>query len=364
MRLSVFSLLFALVAAFNIAIPTEAEAASALFRVKRSWIGGGATTPNGGTASPYISKYYHPRMVGPNKAPPAVGYIGHTTGPHRISFPSKVIKDYTRFFWCGTFMDCRPGYPVSVSFHSYHNVKGSFRPNNPYGATTTTTVMFPTTGNGQPTTPTTTFNGNYDFSRSGSIMITPGANRFGGTMKFFYGPNNQLHQTITISSPYTSRIRYALPYSTITTIHHSLVGSNVIGPRGYRYRYTCPLCFRVTTGGPSYRDYKQIVQRISTLAPWTTGVAAITADGGVTMGSARGYDNRTPNGLNGVISLVRPRLVHSYVVPHDPNLPIVKARSFAQIWQMDIHFLPEPGGAVLLGAGLLTLVGLYRFRRR
>jgi hypothetical protein len=42
-----------------------------------------------------------------------------------------------------------------------------------------------------------------------------------------------------------------------------------------------------------------------------------------------------------VTSLVRPRLVHTYVVPHDPNLPIIKARSFAQIWQMTVHFFSD-----------------------
>jgi hypothetical protein len=109
MRLSVFTLLFSLVAAFHTVIPTQAEASSALFRVKRSWIGQGATT-GGYTGSSYISTDYHPRSKGPNKAPPAVG------GGDGIAFsvPSKVIKDYTRSFACPTFMDCRPGYPVSV----------------------------------------------------------------------------------------------------------------------------------------------------------------------------------------------------------------------------------------------------------
>ncbi len=35
-----------------------------------------------------------------------------------------------------------------------------------------------------------------------------------------------------------------------------------------------------------------------------------------------GYDNRFSDAHRGVISMVRPRLVHTYVVPNDPNEPI------------------------------------------
>jgi hypothetical protein len=64
----VFTLLFALVAAFHTVIPAEAEAASVPFRVKRSWWGG---TSVNSPADPCISYDYHPRENGPNKAPPA-----------------------------------------------------------------------------------------------------------------------------------------------------------------------------------------------------------------------------------------------------------------------------------------------------
>ena len=77
-----------------------------------------------------------------------------------------------------------------------------------------------------------------------------------------------------------------------------------------------------------------------------------------------GYDNRTPNGISGVISLVRPRLVHSYRIQVDPNLPIVMAWAQTGAWQMDFHFLPEPGSTVMMASGLVVLAGLYRMRRR
>jgi uncharacterized protein (TIGR03382 family) len=79
-----------------------------------------------------------------------------------------------------------------------------------------------------------------------------------------------------------------------------------------------------------------------------------------------GYDNRTittMGRLSGVISLVRPRLVHAYSPSAFPDEPMV-SRSFLRIWQMDFHFLPEPGGTVMMAAGVVALAGLYRRRRR
>jgi hypothetical protein len=337
-RLSVFTLLFSLVAALHTVIPTQAEAASALFRAKRTWWGGGAPTTSG-TASPYISPDYHPRLRGPSRtANPAIACVAHTpSSDHDFTIPSNVIKEYTRSFACPTFMDCRPGYPVSVSYHSYYNVKGHFRPSNPYGASSTTTVAFPTTGNGEPTSPTTDFGGRYDFSRSGSIMITPGANHFGGTMKFFNGPNHHYYQYKTVYYPYISKAYGIAPSDQHTTSHETKVGEVIVGRRLDRYRITPSGYNKLTTGPPGYEYYVQQVQEISTVAPWTTGVVqAITST--AFPFTVFGYDNRNPyNGLSGVTSLVRPRLVHTYVVPHDPNLPIIKARSFAQIWQMKVH---------------------------
>jgi hypothetical protein len=216
----------------------------------------------------------------------------------------------------------------------------------------TTTVVFPTTmGNptpplasGNPATPTTTFSGHYDFSRSGSIMITPGTNRFGGTMKFFYGPNHQYYQYISIYTPYVTKVYGYNPLTippppTLATksYQHSQVGDHRIGRVMSRYRMTPSGYYKLTTGPPGYQYYVQRVQYVSTVAPWTSGM--ITARTITSQGlNLSGYDNRTPNGLSGVLSLIRPRLVHSYVIPHDPNSPIVKARSLVQAWQIDIHF--------------------------
>jgi len=77
-----------------------------------------------------------------------------------------------------------------------------------------------------------------------------------------------------------------------------------------------------------------------------------------------GYDNRTPAGLNGVISMVRPRLVHTYKIPFDPNDPIRMTWASSSAWQMDFHFLPEPGSTLMMASGFVLLAGLYRLRRR
>jgi hypothetical protein len=56
-------------------------------------------------------------------------------------------------------------------------------------------------GNGNPVTPTTTFSGLYDFERVGSINVTPGPRRFGGTMRVFYRPTAYWYQYVSYFSP-------------------------------------------------------------------------------------------------------------------------------------------------------------------
>jgi hypothetical protein len=262
-----------------------------------------------------------------------------------------------------------------MALYSYWNLRGSFRPNNPYGATMTTTVRFPTTmgdigppiATGEPVTPTTTWDGRYDFSRAGSIMVTPGPNRFGGTMQFFYGPNHRYYQVITFDYPIISKA-YGPGQPSIPSTHESQVSEFVVGRQVDRYRMTYLGSQRITTGTPSAPGgyYVQRAQYISTIVPFTTGMITGWQPVGNTntIHTLTGYDNRTPAGLYGIISLVRPRLVHTYITPHDPNEPIRKGRSLLRTWQMDFYFLPEPGGSVMLAAGLVALAGLCRLRRQ
>jgi len=70
-------------------------------------------------------------------------------------------------------------------------------------------------------------------------------------------------------------------------------------------------------------------------------------------------------GVTRVVSMVRPRLVHDYNVPLDPDSdPITNIWQAARMHTMKVFFLPEPGGMLMLGAGIAALLGLSRMRRR
>jgi hypothetical protein len=404
-------------------ITAEAEAAKVgLFRMKRTWWGG---TTTAAPAAPYISKNPQPRLVGPNAQPSPEVYVGSTTvsgrPAPRFTAPSKFIRDYTWHGWCrpGT---CSDGYPMSSNWYSYWNQAGKWQPLNSRfgGASTPTTVVFPTTmGNVQPpiktgnptpnavtTTPcnvtgvvgcgdwlvsitrmvespggTKTFtphkigdpirfsDGNYDFERSGSIMVTPGKNRFGGTMHFFYGPNHTYYQQITINTAYMSRA-WGPQMDNRPISADSVVGQHIYSGPFDIYRYTVLGSYPVTTGAgtPNSPGNLFVIRApyFITLAPFTTGMITIDQPGPGfhTEFQLTGYDNRTSNGLAGVISMVRPRMVQTYKVFPDPSDPIEHTWGSGSAWQMDFHFLPEPGSSAMLASGLVVLAGLYRLRRR
>jgi hypothetical protein len=401
-------------------IAAAAQAADVgLFRMKRTWWGGTSTNED---PNPYLSIDYAPGLRGKDARPPAEGYVGFSETPNgahqapvpRFTAPQSFIKDTTYYGACvpGT---CWPGYPESKGWYSYWNLRGEFQWHNERngGAAVTTTVVFKTTmGNptpprnsGNPSPPTTTpciggghtdcgfwgrdtgthmagdrvtyTDGSFDHSRVGSIMVTPGKNRFGGTMHFFYGPNHFYYQYITyfypkISKAYGPQMDARKEYTDGSAMLpvNTVIGDVQYGGPFNVYRMTQYGQTRATTGDGtpnSPGDYVVIkAPYFYTLAPFTTGMVTGWQPFGNTNSevTVTGYDNRTPNGLSGVISLVRPRLVHTYKVPPDPNLPIVHTWASAGTWQMNFHFLPEPGSTAMMASGLVVLAGLYRLRRR
>jgi len=386
--------------------------------------------------------------------PPASANVGTTAGNPWFTAPRSFIKNTTYTFMCGpgSFM-CYIGYPNSSGWYSYWNAQGSFQKNNPYAPTTTTTarprtasdqhtaggrftmtktttvptemgkysrvvtvvtppptamytIDTPTPGGcvvngGSITKPadcpgTTQFGGEYTRSRGGSIMIWPGGNRFGGTMRFFGGPNARFYQRITITQPNVTTVTFPpAPISVqIGTGVPFTIGSVSIAPSsvGLRYRLTNPYnAYRLVVGNtvpggaqcsppgsPSAavrpptntgcQYYRKTAKYMLTRVPYTTGMAQAWQPNGNTntIQTLSGYDNRTSMGLNGTVSMVHPRLVHTYTRNQsvNPNNPVLMTWSSARSRKIDFRFLPEPAGVAMLAVGFATLAGLYRLRRK
>jgi len=417
-----------------------ASAAGALFRAKRTWWFS--------QAGSWTDGHVEPRTGKGSYEPPASATVGSTIGHPKFSVPKSFISNTTYTFMCGPgSFKCYTGYPKSSGWYSYWNGKGMFRPNNPNAATTTTTVRVRTTQDDYRTslmgwatitdivptemgktsrtimratppptagygliTPTqggctgpialkvpptgtscpgtTQFGGYYRYSRGGSIMIWPGPNRFGGTMRWFSGPNARFYQLITIDGPYTSVTFPPVPVSQQTPSSvETVIGEVVAVPssRGLRYQLTEPLhvarrvigsttmgaaCTAgdIGTANPDCRYIEKIAQYLATRAPYTTGMVQGWAPNGNTntIQTVTGYDNRTSMGLNGTVSMVHPRITHSYLWDRsiEPDKPIRMVWNSSRMRKMDFRMMPEPTGVAMLAAGLATLAGLYRLRRR
>ncbi len=434
----------------SLLIVVESAEASALFRLKRTWwfsqAGSwtdGEVIPQSGHFSTQYAKYF----------PPASANIGTATPNPSFTGPASFIKNTTYTFMCGpgTFQ-CYIGYPKSSGYYSYYNAKGTWMKSNPNAPTTASTwrrrtimddykaslmgwdstthqiptlmdmtvsrsvylpihpptVMFtlvtPTEGGctgvltgTDPDCPgTTQFGGRYTASRGGSMMVTPGPNRFGGTLRFFGGPNQFFYQLITIDTPYYTSVSWPnTPKSkqAAYTLTQATIGQVAISYLpGIRFRLTNPDHIqRLVIGdtSPSNDDcspgypafgtvrpptnagckyYTKQVKYMGTDWPSTTGMAQAWQPNGNTntVQTTTGYDNRTDAGLYGVISMVAPSLSHAYTTIRatKPENPIQMTWSSARMTKNTFTFMPEPGGVAMLAAGFVTLAGLYRLRRR
>jgi len=420
------------------------HAAHALFRAKRTWW----FSQRGSWTDGHVE----PRTGTKSYQPPAIAIVGSTASHPAFTAPKSFIKNTTYSFRCGfpfqsnVYRYCYTDHVVRYTArYSYWNGKGMFRPNNPYAATTTTTVRVRTTMDGyDPTlmrwpsvtrsvwtgkhlrsamlatppptayysriTPTeggctgpiasmippvgascpgtTQFNGLYRHDRGGSIMIWPGPNRFGGTMRWFSGPNARFYQLITIDGPYTSVTFPPVPLSLQTPESAETEIGEVRAPlssRGLRYQLTEPFHInrrvigvtamgaactagKIGTANPDCRYIQKTAQYLATRAPYTTGMVQGWAPNGNTntIQTATGYDNRTAMGLNGTVSMVHPRITHSYLTDRsiDPTKAIRMVWNSTRMRKIDFRMMPEPTGVAMLAAGLATLAGLYRMRRR
>jgi hypothetical protein len=198
------------VAAGSLLVPGSALADTALFRVERKFYGAAippVTTPGGaGLYEVWIEPYVSTDGKGNYNYPPATAIVqpGNPVGG-AFTLPSGFI-DFQGTYTL-TSKTAFKGY-TTVSIFDYYNGPGYFQPN--FGTTASNLrVVFPTTlgnptpnfGYGAPVTPTTTFSGRYDFDRAGSINVTPGPRRFGGTFQMFYRPTSDFYQYIFINDP-------------------------------------------------------------------------------------------------------------------------------------------------------------------
>jgi hypothetical protein len=204
-------LLFGLaVGAGSLLAPGSALAAEALFRVEQRWHNfpnPPVTTPGGaGMYQAYIQPYTTKTAMGVDyiyPAPKAIVEPGNPIGGAFTLPQSFIDVEFTNVITPKTGW---PGY-TTTTFSFYYNGPGVFGPN--HGATGPTRVVFPTTlgnptpnyGSGNPVTPTTTFDGRYDMSRAGSINVTPGPRRFGGTFRIFYRPEAFIYQYVYYFTP-------------------------------------------------------------------------------------------------------------------------------------------------------------------
>ena len=362
--------------------PPSAQASKALFRVHRTFYSHQTVT----------NSLEPPSMngtMGQKAEAPGTAYVFNQANQFVLpkAFISYMLKQY-----CGEPMAgmCFPGYPVSGGYYSYTNGVGRFgQPTaGAPGPTMTTTVVFPTTGGnnlpfgGAPNSAmgvavnATMYGGpssNYNFSRGGSIHITPGANKFSGTMRFINGPNAVFHQFIDFFSPnfYQATGVFLNPTAYDPTNPGETTSSGAVT----RFLLTGPSSTKA--GGAKASDgmggyVSSVARYIHENAPWTTGRARVYNVIGYyqTRITKTGYDNKAPGKVGGltptrVVSLVRPRLKHAYLAQEDGS--IITNFQAARIWRMDVLFLPEPAQIVLLAtgiAGLAGLAGLARRRRR
>jgi hypothetical protein len=403
-----------------------------LFRVQRSSLGvprPAVTYPTSyGGAGRYIN---HLQPYKPFTR--TASYMGATMGPGTGTplppgwatvDPGNAIG--AKFTLPSSFIDysgTRTRYPGTASFYvdftrsvlDYVNLEAHFRPNNPYGATTPTTVTF---SDIIPGGVTTTHAGNFDFSRNGYMKITPGGNHFGGTMRYLHAPTSLLYQYISYSyapptfafKGYGSFVCTKMGVDCATPSYEQefeailsrMVSRYLLSPTIIPYTTPTPW------GKTGYRKIRTPVAisknyYLNLSGPWTTGSIDVFIPTPTSVASyvgahptAAGYDRSlsgaditllrthtsviykgfgktyyptkkyysTLKGVTRVVSLVKPRILHVYQDPRIVEDPIRRKYGVPRIERMKVFFLPEPGAMLMLGSGIAGLAALALLRRR
>jgi hypothetical protein len=165
-------------------------------------------------------------------------------------------------------------------------------------------------------------------------------------------PNGAPASYITGMQRYLNLIH---PWTTGFAKVHNAKGSG----KGTIHRPTSPAAITPQAKGYDidlYGEPKITITRVNTNSVWNKTSQTLTI-------KTHTYTDYL-YGVGRVVSMVRPRLIHTYTVSVDPGDPITNTRQVARLWRLKVFFLPEPTGLLLLGAGIAALLGLSRMRRR
>jgi hypothetical protein len=403
-------------------VAEPASADKALFRVQRTFLGAPfpGVTPGGAGRSEIYVEPYKPFFLSKTS-------LGATGGPGTGSSAYPGFATVTpsnakgaKFTLQRSFIDYQntttlypstafSGY-LSKSYLDYVNGQARFRPNNPYGAATPTTVVW----SDNYSAPSSTFGGDFDFSRNGYLKVAPGPNKFGGTMRYLHAPSAAFYQYISYFNPLFFKAYGSFGCTkmgvTCTEGMETELGEATSSGMVSRFLLS-PTVFTYPTptsnGKAQYRKVASpaVVSKnyyLHLQGPFTTGKASAFNSVGVTSGyavhpAATGYDTVFSGGtdltltrtstsvvykgkgqttyptvkyytkLTGVtraVSLVKPRLTHTYQIPRIPTDPIFSNYQANRVQIMKVFFLPEPGSLLLIASGIVGIAGLTLLRRR
>ena len=187
--------------------------------------------------------------------------------------------------------------------------------------------------------------------RSGFVRLIPGSQGFGGVIG---GTNNFVYFGQYFASP--------TGYYQLTRTRQGVDGA--VSGIGFGTRIV-GMGTGTHTMSPTNTAMKSSIT-VATGVPWATGtVTAYNNRGyGITNTTFMGADGRNAAGTSGTISVVTASISFSYNKFGGVPTGINNGSSFAS--QLNLKLLPEPGGTLLLGSGVLSLslLALHRHRRR
>jgi len=188
-------------------------------------------------------------------------------------------------------------------------------------------------------------------TRFGSWTRAPGAKKYGGTLRVIR-KNTWTGQLAGLGG----RESFSLvnsPTAMLTGTPTPAIAPNQYGHLGDG-RYTQTIPFGATRQGSQQWTY----------GPNTTGTIVVKQPVApyTTTFTMTGSNNLNPTNLTGTISLIRPVLFQAF--SQTAGTYTGRWNGSAGVVRVKLTFLPEPGGTLLLGCGVLAIAGLSWSRRR